>query len=1032
MRTTRRVAVVAAFVACLLAVLLAPATAAAAPADTSLGTDAATGADTPATLSAVDQSGPLAEVVAQCELSATDIAPGESVTLDASASQDADVYRYDRFGTGEFGDYLERATRTFTYQEVGTYEPQVRAVNATTEATDQTACGTLTVSESNQAPTVDFTYSPTEPAPEEAVSFSADATDPDGEVVEYIWRIDGEPVAEGPNFEYAFPGPGEYTVGLTVTDDDGAQATAEQVVSVSESNQAPTVDFSYSPTDPASGETVSFSADVADTGGEVVEYDWRINGERVSVYPDFQYSFPGPGEYAVELTVTDDDGATDTATRTVTVTDSGGNEPPTVAFSVTPEQPAVRQETTFVADAADPDGEIAEYSWQIDGQRVAGGAEFTVSFTEPAERVVRLTVTDDDGGTASASRTVTVTDDATGDEGVVASSTFETDEDGWRITGDAQGDGTAPDYLESGGSPGGHICANDNVAGGTWYFSAPAKFLGDRAGAYGGTLAFDIKQSSTDDQFAQDDIVLRNGTTTIVYDFGNAADHPGTDWTGYSVPLDASDPGWTYDSGGDVSPAAFRTLLGNLTGLSIRGEYVSGSDTGCLDNVELASPSTENQPPTADFVFDPSAPAPEETVAFEPTASDADGQVTAYQWRVDGEVVAEGPTFEYAFPGPGEYTVGLAVTDDDGATDSVSKTVTVAEGNQAPTVELDLSPAAPEPGENVALVAEATDQDGEVVAYRWTVDDRTAGERPEIAYAFEEPGTYVVAVTVTDDDGATASASREVTVGSDERTPTATPTRTPTETATPPPTGDVTLSAAWWHSPTVPLRGEPVTLVASGPTDPAVTYRWDVDDDGSYETQGALASHVFTTAGDHAVTLQTTLPDGSTETTTEVVAVADETVSQRGTADTLLWHAPVNPEPGETVTLVADVGTDDVAGYRWDVNDDGQTDASGEVAAHRYPTEGRYTVGLTVEYSNGSTTTDTRTVVVGDAPAATATATATATRTTGGPGTATDGGAASDTPAEGTTGGASPGFGFLTGLAALALLAARLLGGPGR
>ncbi|MEF8907146.1 MAG: PKD domain-containing protein, partial [Haloarculaceae archaeon] len=256
-------ALAAAFVACLLAVSLAPAAAAATAPDTS--TDG-TAPDTSATLSAVDRAGPLAELVARCDLSATDIAPGESVTLDASASQDADAYRYDKFGTDDFGDFVESATRMFTYQEAGTYEPQVRAVNATTDATEQVACGTLTVAE-NQPPTVDFSYSPTEPAPEEAVSFAAEASDPDGEVVEYLWRVDGEPVAERPNFEYAFPEPGEYTVELTVTDDDGAQSTTEQVVTVSEANQAPTVEFSYSPTGPAPEEPVSFSADASDPDG---------------------------------------------------------------------------------------------------------------------------------------------------------------------------------------------------------------------------------------------------------------------------------------------------------------------------------------------------------------------------------------------------------------------------------------------------------------------------------------------------------------------------------------------------------------------------------------------------------------------------------------------------------------------------------------------------------------------------------------------------------------------------------------------
>lgn len=165
---------------------------------------------------------------------------------------------------------------------------------------------------------------------------------------------------------------------------------------------------------------------------------------------------------------------------------------------------------------------------------------------------------------------------------------FDTDAEGWQIKGDAQGGGSDPDYVESGGNPDGHICANDDVEGGIWYFSAPPKFLGDQVGAYDGQLQFDLKQSSTDQQFADDDIVLRNETRTIVYDFGNETTHPGTNWTSYSVTLEASNEGWTFASGGEVSSADFRAILANLTELSIRGEYVDGFDRGCLDNVAFS------------------------------------------------------------------------------------------------------------------------------------------------------------------------------------------------------------------------------------------------------------------------------------------------------------------------------------------------------------------------------------------------------------------------------------------------------------
>lgn len=101
---------------------------------------------------------------------------------------------------------------------------------------------------------------------------------------------------------------------------------------------------------------------------------------------------------------------------------------------------------------------------------------------------------------------------------------FSSDTDGWTLAGDA----AAPEYVETGGNPGGHVCADDSVSGNTWYFDAPAKFLGDRSAAYGGDLQFDLKQSSTSSQFDNHDVVLRNGSRAVVYDFGNASTHPRT------------------------------------------------------------------------------------------------------------------------------------------------------------------------------------------------------------------------------------------------------------------------------------------------------------------------------------------------------------------------------------------------------------------------------------------------------------------------------------------------------------------------
>jgi hypothetical protein len=162
---------------------------------------------------------------------------------------------------------------------------------------------------------------------------------------------------------------------------------------------------------------------------------------------------------------------------------------------------------------------------------------------------------------------------------------FSQDNDGWKVIGDAQGESAMPDYHDKDGNPGGYISANDNIAGGVWYWSAPDKFLGNKSSVYGKKLSFSLKQSSTENQFDDDDIILFGASMRIVF---NTPNNPETKWTDYSIALDEQ-AGWTYnDIHGDlVSKTDLKKVLRDLTAIQIRGEYVTGEDTGGLDNFIL-------------------------------------------------------------------------------------------------------------------------------------------------------------------------------------------------------------------------------------------------------------------------------------------------------------------------------------------------------------------------------------------------------------------------------------------------------------
>jgi PKD repeat protein len=86
--------------------------------------------------------------------------------------------------------------------------------------------------------------------------------------------------------------------------------------------QPPTADFYFSPAKPQPGEEVTFDAsDSFDFDGQVVSYAWDFDadGETDAEKPIVKRSFPKSGSYQVTLTITDNDGNTDSITYTIEV-----------------------------------------------------------------------------------------------------------------------------------------------------------------------------------------------------------------------------------------------------------------------------------------------------------------------------------------------------------------------------------------------------------------------------------------------------------------------------------------------------------------------------------------------------------------------------------------------------------------------------------------------------------------------------------------------------------------------------------------
>ncbi|WP_277555520.1 PKD domain-containing protein [Halobaculum limi] len=175
-----------------------------------------------------------------------------------------------------------------------------------------------------------------------------------------------------------------------------------------------------------------------------------------------------------------------------------------------------------------------------------------------------------------------------------------------------------------------------------------------------------------------------------------------------------------------------------------------------------------NAPPTG-RITGPDAVVRGERATFTASASDPDGSVTSFAWS-NGET-GRSLTRQFDVPAGETFTFSVRVTDDDGATRTLTKSVLVRaadatsdpgdEGNVAPSVRLE-GPDRVAVGEEAVFVLRATDPDGVIVQTRWDGPGNASGV--VLRRTFETPGTVTVSGTVVDDSNASTSAERTIEV----------------------------------------------------------------------------------------------------------------------------------------------------------------------------------------------------------------------------------------------------------------------------
>jgi len=202
----------------------------------------------------------------------------------------------------------------------------------------------------------------------------------------------------------AVPGPRNIT--LTTTN---GTVSANGALNVT-SNKVPKAQFKISPSAGSLATVFEFDAggSVDQISSAALSYNWNFGDGGTATGRRVKHKYKALGVHDVSLRVSDEQGGSSVATKSVEVLK---NSPPVPVIKIRPGLEG-NTNTNFIldgSDSKDPDGRITDYIWDVgDQSRKKRGAQVDHQFDKAGEFTVSLTVVDNKGQLASDSKEVKV------------------------------------------------------------------------------------------------------------------------------------------------------------------------------------------------------------------------------------------------------------------------------------------------------------------------------------------------------------------------------------------------------------------------------------------------------------------------------------------------------------------------------------------------------------------------------------------------------------------------------------------------
>ena len=336
------------------------------------------------------------------------------------------LYEWDYDGDGIYDSFSPSpGTRSYTYADPAAYDAVLRVTDDRgANGTDVREVIVLPLTE-NKPPVADAGPDITVVAGTDA-TLNGKGTDPDGTIKLYKWDFEGDGVYDWTSTttgvaHHVYDRAGTYTARLLVIDihDSAATDTARVTVTASHVNKAPVANAGGPSTLQAvAGEEVGLDGTGTDEDGLITLFEWDFDSDGTYDWSSAQertayHTYAKAGLYVAVLRVTDNEGATGTDSRRVSVSSpSPPNVGPT-ADAHGPYDGRTGEDVRLAGTGTDTDGQISIYQWDFesDGRwdyESATTGTTDVIYDRAGAFTATLRVTDDDGATATDTAQVTI------------------------------------------------------------------------------------------------------------------------------------------------------------------------------------------------------------------------------------------------------------------------------------------------------------------------------------------------------------------------------------------------------------------------------------------------------------------------------------------------------------------------------------------------------------------------------------------------------------------------------------------------